>query len=313
MAGGSMILTSLKTLVEPIFNDAFLGLYEQRRNETKKIFMEKPGLKRSSHVQSFVYGFKNAPYIGDGAPLEFDQGGTQYTIFYPYDEIALGFGISERAIEDSDWIDLAGAFSRHLDQSMFETDEILGANILNEGFNGARIQQGGDGLPLFSTVHPLAVGGTYSNYLTAADLSMTSLEDAVVQIAQMVDARGKKVAIRPRLLVVPPALMTRAPVVLKSILNPDATTASNAVNPINSENYFPDGFQVVTRLTSDTAYFITTDLNAKGDMGLVKFNRRVLRRETNTDFNTNSIQRKASMRFRYGWVDPRGCFANPGA
>ena len=313
MAGGPITLSQLREVVEPIMNDNFGGVYEQRRNQWKPIFVEKPGLKRSSHVQTVLYGFTNAPILGDGEPLQYDQGGTQYSINFPYDEVALGFGITERAIEDSDWIDIAATFSRHLAQSLYETEEILAANILNYGFNASRTQQGGDQQPLFSNNHSLAIGGVASNLMTPASLSMTSIEAMLVQIGLAIDARGKKINLGPQRLIVPTALQFQASVVLKSILNPDAVTATNAINPVNSDNYLPEGFQVVTRLTSNTAWFIDTDLNAKQDMGLVKFNRRELKKGTNIDFNTNSVQHKASMRYRFGWVDWRGVYGNAGA
>jgi len=278
MAGGPITMVQLREVVEPIMNDNFGGVYEQRRNEWKPLFVEKAGLKRSSHVQTVLYGFESAPILGDGAPLQYDQGGTQYTIYFPYDEVALGFGLTERAIEDSDWIDIASTFSRHLAQSLYETEEILAANILNFGFNTAFTQNGGDQMPLFSDTHPLAVGGTYSNLMTSAALSMTSLEAMLVKIGLAVDARGKKINLGAQNLIVPTALKFQAPVVLKSILNPDATTATNAINPINSENSIASGYKIVTRLTSSTAWFVDTDLNAKGDMGLVKFNRRELKK-----------------------------------
>lgn len=311
--GGPITLVQLREVVEPIMNENFAGLYEQRRHEWKSIFKVKQGLDRASHVETVLYGFGNAPIQGDGAPLQYDIAGTQYTIFYPYDVIAMGFGLTERAIEDSDYLDLADTYTRHLAQSIYETEEWLAANVLNYGFNSAFTQQGGDGQPLFSTSHPLAINGTYSNTTTAASLSMTSLENMLIQIGLAVDARGKKINLGANKLVVPTALKFQAPVVLKSILNPDATTASNAINPINSENSITDGYQVITRLTSNTAWFVATDLNAKGDLGLVKFNRYDFKKGSQVDFNTSSVQFKAASRYRMSWVDPRGMWGNAGA
>jgi hypothetical protein len=308
-----MTLTDFRELVEPIMNDNFNGVYDQRTKEWEPIYTKKQGLDRSSHVQSQIYGFGLAPILADGAPVVYDQGGALPSVFYPYDEYALGFALTERAIEDSDWLDLTEIMSKQLAQSMYESEELAAANILNYGFNSAFTQQGGDGLPLFSDNHPLALGGTYSNVMPSASLSMTSLEDMVIRIRNAVDPRGKRIKLTPEILVVPPALMMQAPVVLKSVLNPDATTASNAINPINSEGFITKGYQVITRLTSNTAWFVSTDLHARGDFGLVRLNRKDLTKRSQADFNTNSIQYIASMRYRFGWLDPRGMWGNAGA
>lgn len=306
-------LSALREVVEPILNDNYDGVYEQRKNEWKGVFAEREGLKRSSHVETVLYGFNNAPIVGDGEPLPYSTGGTLWSINFPYYQIALGFAITKMAMEDGEHIDIAAKFSKHLAQSMIETEEILAANVLNQGFDAGVTQKGGDGLPLFSTDHAMANGQTYSNKLTTAALSMTSLENALIQISLAVDAMGKRIRIDPKQLVVPPALRFIAEVSLRSILNPDATTASNAINPINSLNAIEGGYKVITRLTSSTAYFITTDLGAGNDSGLVRLNRRNIVGGSQPDFNTESVQYKKSMRYVFSWIDPRGCYGNLGA
>lgn len=304
-------LSALREVVEPIMNDNFNGVYAQRRDEWKPLFTQKQGLERSSHVQTVLYGFGNAPVTGDGEPLTYDTGGTMWSINFPYDQIALGFGITLMAMEDSEHMDMAATFGRHLAQSMYETEEILAANIFNNGFNASYSQMGGDGQPLFSANHAMANGNVFSNVGTAASLSMTSLEQMLIQISLATDSMGKPIRLNPESLVVPPALRFQAEVALKSILTPD-TVASNQINPVNSLGMLEKGVQVVTRLTSQSAYYITTDLNAKGDMGLVRFNRRNLTGDSQNDFNTSTTQFKKSMRYRFGWVDSRGCYGNVG-
>jgi hypothetical protein len=304
-------LVQLREVVEPIINENFDSVYEQRRDEWKPIFTQQEGFKRSSHVETVLYGFGNAPITGDGEPLTYDIGGTLWSISYPYDQIALGFGITLMAMEDSEHIDIAQTFGRHLGQSMYETEEILAANIINNGFNSSYTQYGGDGQPLFSANHGMANGQVFSNIGTPAALSMSSLEQQLIQISLATDPMGKPIRLTPEMLVVPPALRFQAEVVLKSILNPD-TPASNQINPVNSLQALGKGYQVITRLTSQTAWFISTDLNAKGDKGLVRFNRRNLTKGSQEDFNTNTVQNKASMRYRFGWVDPRGFYGNLG-
>lgn len=306
-----ILLTNLREVVEPIMNENFDGLYEQRRDEWKTIFNEFEGEKRSSHVETVLYGFGNAPVSGDGEPLNFDTAGTQWSINFPYDQVALGFGISLMAMEDSEHIDLAEKFARHLAQSMYETDEIMAANVVNNGFNASYTQLGGDGQPLFSNNHQMANGGVFSNQLPNAALTMASLEDMLIQISLATDAMGKRIRLNPNKLVIPPQLRFQAEVVLRSILNPD-TPASNQLNPINSMKALEGGSQVITRLTSPTAWYVTTDLNAAADRGLVRINRRKMTKSIQEDFLTSTVQYKASMRFRYGWIDSRSIYGNVG-
>lgn len=306
-------LSNLREVVEPIMNENFDGVYDQRRDEWKPLYKDRVGEKRSSHIETVLYGFGTAPVTGDGEPLSFDTGGTQWSINFPYDQVALGFGITLMAMEDSEHMDIAGKFGMHLAQSMYETEEILAANVINNGVNASYTQLGGDGQPLFSATHGMANGQTFSNLMTSASLSMTSLEQMLIQISLFKDAMGKPVRITPEMLVVPPALRFQAEVVLRSILNPD-TTSSNQVNPINSMKALEKGSQVLTRLTSNTAWYVTTDLNTRGrDAGLVRFERRKLTKGSQEDFLTNTVQFKSSQRYRFGWIDPRGIVGNLGA
>lgn len=305
-------LSQMKEVVEPILNENFDGIYDQRTNEWKGIFEEREGMKRSSHVETVLYGFNNAPIVGDGAPLPYDTGGTLWSINYPYYQVALGFAITEMAMEDGEHLDLAATFGKHLAQSMYETEEIFAANVLNQGFDASVTQKGGDGKPLFSTTHLMANGQTFSNVGTTAALSMTSLENILIQISLAVDPMGKRIKLDPKNLVIPPSLKFIAEVALKSILNPDVS-ASNQINPVNSMNAIAGGAKVVTRLTSNTAYFITTDLKAAKDKGLIRLNRRNLTGGSQEDFNTNSVQFKKSQRYIFSWCDPRSCYGNLGA
>ena len=304
-------LTALREVVEPIMSENFDGLYDQRRDEWKTIFNSFEGEKRSSHVETVLYGFGNAPITGDGEPLSYDTGGTQWSINFPYDQVALGFGISLMAMEDSEHIDLAQKFSKHLAQSMYETEELLAANILNYGFNNSYTQLGGDSKPLFSATHAMANGNTFSNVTTPAALSMTSLEDMLIQISLATDAKGKRIRLNPKKLVTSPYLRFQNQVVLNSILNPD-TPSSNQINPISTMKALEGGDQIITRLTSPSAWFVATDLNSASDRGLVHINRRKLTRSTQEDFQTSTVQYKASMRYRFGWIDPRGMYGNLG-
>jgi hypothetical protein len=308
----SMSLVQFREVVEPIMNEYFDSLYEQRRDEWKTIFEEREGEKRSSHIETVAYGFGNAPIVGDGEPLPYDTGGTLWSINVPYDQIALGFGITEMAMEDGEHVNLSKIYSAHLAQSMYETEEILAANVLNNGFNAAFTQMGGDKQPLFSANHGMANGNVFSNITNPASLSATAVQQMLIQISQATDPMGKKIRLTGKRLIVPPALQFQAEVVLKSILNPD-TPGTNAINPLNSMGSLSDGVQILTRFTSNTNWMIKTDMHAKADIGLVRYNRRNMKTGTQIDFNTSTVQHKASQRYRYTFIDGgRAIYGNLG-
>ncbi len=322
MASGIMTLSQMRELVEPIMLENFDGLYDLRKKELDFAFEKREGMKRSSHQESVIYGMSQASFIGDGEPVPFDQGGMQYMITYPYRNIGMGFSITENALEDGEHFNIAETFSSHLRQSMEETDEWWKANLFNQGFNPQYSQTGGTGQPLFSTSQPLATSGVYSNMAsTPSQLSVTSLEQALIQIRNTVDARGKKIRVTPDALIIPVALQFQAKVILQSILDPSATPnggfGSNAINPINDLKDLTNknlDLHIVSRFTSNTAWFIKNDLNSsKGNFGLAEFVRREPTFSSKEDFLTGCVNFKFTRRKAIGWKDPRAVYGNAGA
>lgn len=305
MAGTSPMRNSnFSSIVEPILNDAFDGVYDQRDDEYLEIFDVRPGIPRSYHEEPVLYGFGNAPELPEGAPVTYDAGGVLFNARYFYKVYGLAYALTQVLIEDGDHIRIGRTFSEHLAQSMIETKETLGANILNRAFNGSYL--GGDGKSLCASDHPI-VSGTFSNLLTtAANFSQSSVEQMCIQIRRAVNNTGQKAKLQTRKLIVSPANEFQAEVVLKSILR--SGTANNDINPIASKNKFPDGVAVITRLTSDNAWFIQT--NAR--RGLQMLTRRKLKRSMEGDFETDSLRYKATERYAFGWTDPRGIYGTPG-
>lgn len=295
--------TDFRRIVEPIMNEEFDGVYDQRKDEWKKLFKTKKSLGRSYDEEAVLFGFGNAPELPDGSPVTYDAGGTHYFVRYVPKVYGMAFAVTQVLVEDGDHIKIGQTYSRHLAQSLIETKETNAANIFNRAFNSSYL--GGDGVCLASASHPLAVGGTWSNLLTtSAALSQTSLEQMLIQIRQVTDARGKKMRLEGQRLVVHPTNMFQAEVILKSALR--TGTANNDINVL--KDILPNGYEVLSRLTSSTAWYIQTDVQD----GLKYLERRKLTKSMEGDFETDSMRYKATERYSFGWTDPRGMFATPG-
>lgn len=304
MAGTIMRSEQFRSIVEPILNQAFDGVYEQRADEYKQVFKEENGTPRAYHEEPVLYGFGAAPKLPDGQPVTYDEGGELYVKRYTYDVYGLAFALTKVLVEDGDHIRIGSTYSKHLAQSMNETLETVTANHLNRAFNSS--YTGGDAAALVSASHPV-IGGTQSNVLTSAALSQTSLEQAIITIRQAQDSRGKKIRLTPKKLIVHPSNMLQAEVLLKSVLR--AGTNNNDLNPIKSSSSLMDSAVVMSRLTSATAWFVQTD----AQNGLKVLWRRKMEKGMEGDFETDSTRYKATMRFGSGWTDWRSLYGNAGA
>lgn len=300
--GVIMRSTQFKAIVEPILNQAFDGVYDQRTDEYKKVFVEENGTPRAYHEEVVLYGMGAAPVLPDGQAITYDEGGQLYVKRYTYDVYGLAFALTKVLVEDGDHIRVGATMSKHLAQAMDETLETVTANHLNRAFTSG--YNGGDGVQLVSASHPV-IGGNQSNVLTSAALSQTSLEQALIQIRQAQDSRGKRIRLTPKKLVIHPANMLNAEVLLKSVLR--TGTNNNDLNPIKSAANLSD-VVVISRMTSPTAWFIQTDARD----GLKVLWRRKLEKAMEGDFETDSVRYKSTMRFGSGWTDWRSMFGNAG-
>ena len=296
--------TQFRSIVEPIISEEFDGIYEQRADEYKQVFKESNGTPRNYHEEPVLYGFGAAPELPDGTPVTYQSGGVLFIQRYLYKVYGLAFALTKVLVEDGDHIKIGQTYARHLAQSLIETKETLGANILNRAFNGAF--PGGDGVALVSPSHPI-VNGTFSNQLTtAANLSQTSLEQLLIQIRNAVDNNGKRIRLQPKKLVVSPSNVFQAEVLLKSVLR--TGTADNDINPVNSMGLLSGGQANLSRLTSTTAWWVQTD----APEGLKLLMRRKLEKSMEGDFETDSMRYKATERYAFGWTDPRTVYGTPG-
>ena len=296
--------TDFRSIVEPILNECFDGVYDQRSDEWSHVFREQMGIPRNYHEEPVLYGFGAAPQLPDGTPVSYQQGGVLFLQRYVYNVYGLAFALTKVLVEDGDHIRIGQVYAKHLAQSLVETKELLAANVLNRAFNSS--YTGGDGVSLTNTAHPI-VNGTFSNQLTtAANLSQTSLEQMLIQVRQAVDNNGKKIRLQPLKLVVAPGNVFQAEVLLKSVLR--TGTANNDINPVKSIGLIPEGAAVLSRLTSATNWWVQTD----APEGLKLMMRRGLEKTMEGDFETDSMRYKATERYTISWTDPRAVYGTQG-
>ena len=285
--------------------NALFGLeYKQYGEEHKEIF-EQETSERSFEEEVKLSGFAAAPVKNEGSAIAYDNAQEAYTARYNHETIAMGFSITEEAMEDNLYDSLSARYTKALARAMAYTKQVKGANILNRAFNASYTY--GDGVVLCSTAHPLVSGGTNSNRpATASDLNETSLESAIIQISNWTDERGLLVAGKPKKLVIPPDLMFIAQRLLKT--EGRVGTADNDINAVRSMGVIPGGFSVNHYLTDTNAWFITTDI----PNGLKYFVRTPMSTSMDGDFDTGNARYKARERYSFGVSDALGIFGSPG-
>jgi hypothetical protein len=286
-------------------NTVFGLEYKRYEQEWTPIF-DTENSNKAYEEDVLLAGLAGAPVKPEGAPVAYDQGGEAYVSRYVHETIALAFAITEEAEEDNLYGSIGQKYAKALARSMQHTKEVKGASILNNGFNASF--PGGDGVALFSTLHPLFGGGTQSNtFATQADLSETSLEEALIAISKFVDERALPIAVRATKLIVPPDLMFVAERLLMSPYRPG--TADNDVNAMKTMGMLPGGTFKNHRLTDASAWFIKTDCQD----GLKHMVRKNIQRGIEGDFETGNMRYKARERYSFGWSDYRGVFGSSGA
>jgi hypothetical protein len=297
--------TDFRSIVEPILNEEFDGVYDQRKDEYLQIFKVKTGIPRDRHEEPMLFGFGSAPELPEGMPVTYQAGGVLFLKEYIYKRYGLAFALTSTLIEDGDHIRIGSVYSQHLAQSLIETKELLCANVLNTSFT----QAGGDGVSLINAAHPIA-NGTFSNIMTASALSQTSVEQMLIQVrSNGVDNNGKKIHLDPESLVVSPSNEFQGEVICKSVLR--SGTANNDLNAIKSRGYLNKGVAVMTRLTSNTAWYVHNDTTTV-PFGLQVVMRSPLKKTMEGDFETDSWRYKAIERYDVGNTDPRSLFGNVG-
>ena len=295
--------------------NALFGLEYGKYEDEHTVIYETESSDRSFEEEVKLSGFAAAPVKTEGSAISYDSAQESFTARYNHETIAMGFSITEEAMEDNLYDSLSARYTKALARAMAYTKQVKSAFPLNNGFTNA--YQSGDGVNLFTASgdgvtggdgHPLVSGGKNSNRpATAADLNETSLEDAVINIAAFTDERGLLIAARPRRLVVPPALQFVATRLLET--DGRVGTADNDINALRNNGSIPEGYAINHYLTDSNAFFLITDV----PNGMKQFERTALETSMDGDFDTGNVRYKARERYSFGVSDPLGIYGSPGS
>jgi hypothetical protein len=285
--------------------NALFGLEYKKYEGEHKMIYETESSERSFEEEVKLSGFAAAPVKNEGSAISYDSAQESFTARYTHETIAMGFSITEEAMEDNLYDSLSARYTKALARAMAYTKQVKAATLLNTGFTS---YLSGDGQYLMDTDHPLVSGGTNANRPTvAADLNETSLEDAVINIAAFTDERGLLIACRPRKLIVPPALQFTATRLLET--EGRVATADNDINALRSNGSIPEGYSINHYLTDSDAWFLITDC----PNGMKHFTRVALENSMDGDFDTGNVRYKSRERYSFGVSDPLGIYGSPGA
>ena len=287
--------------------NALFGMEYARYGEEHKEIYETETSERSFEEETKLAGFGAAPVKNEGQAIAYDNAQEAWTARYNHETIALGFSLTEEAIEDNLYDSLSARYTKSLARAMSYTKQVKGAAILNTAFTGSGNPTYGDGQVLCSTAHPLVNGATNSNRpTTGADLNETSLENATIQIAAWTDEKGLLIAAKPRKLIIPPSLQFVATRLLEGSERP--ATADRDINALKKMGTIPD-WTVNHFLTDTNAWFLLTDV----PNGLKHFVRTPLSNSMDGDFDTGNVRYKSRERYSFGASDPLGLFGSPGS
>lgn len=286
--------------------NALFGLeYKKYENQHTEIY-EIESSERSFEEETKLATFGQAPVKLEGDAIAYDNAQEAWTARYTHQTIAMGFSVTEEAMEDNLYDSLSTRYTKALARSMAYTKQVFAAGTINNGFSSSYLY--GDGVCLFSTAHPLVSGGTNSNRpATAADLNETSLENAATQIWAWTDERGLLIAASPRKLIIPPALSFTATRLLQTELR--VGTADNDINALKQMSTIPEGWVANNYLTDTNGWYIKTDV----PNGLKMFNRVSLKTTMDGDFDTGNVRYRARERYSFGVSDPLGMYGSPGS
>ena len=286
--------------------NALFGLQYATYDQEHKEIYETETSERSFEEETKLSGFSAAPVKNEGSAIAYDNAQEAWTARYNHETIALGFSLTEEAIEDNLYDSLSARYTKALARAMAYTKQVKAAAVLNNGFSSNYL--GGDGVSLFSASHPLITGGTNSNIpSTAADLNETSLEAAVIQISLWTDERGLLIAAKPKKLIVPSSLQFVATRLLETELR--VGTNDNDINALKNNGSISEGYAVNHFLTDTNAWFLTTDV----PNGMKHFERVALSTGMDGDFDTGNVRYKSRERYSFGWSDPLGMWGSSGS
>ena len=289
--------------LEPGLNALFGLEYKNYENQHAEIY-DTENSDRAFEEEVMLSGFDKAAVKSEGAGVVYDSAQETFTARYQHETIALAFAITEEAIEDNLYDKISTRYTKALARSMAQTKQLKAAAILDGAFTTST---GGDGVALLADNHP-TIAGTFRNELaTPADLSETSLEQCVIDIAALTDERGLKIAAQGVKLIIHPGQQFVAERIMKSAQR--VGTADNDINALSSMGMIPQGYVVNNFLADNEAFYIKTDV----PNGMKHMVRAPIKTALEGDFETGNVRYKARERYSFGFSDPRGLFGSPGA
>jgi len=291
--------------LEPGLNALFGLEYKRYENEASQIF-DTESSDRAFEEEVMLSGFGTADVKPEGSGVQYDDAQETYTARYTHETVALAFALTEEAVEDNLYDRISSRYTKALARSMATSKQVKGAAVLNNAFATSGYD-GGDGESLCGSAHPTLNGNQTNIPTTNADLSETSLEQALIDIASLQDERGLKIAAQGMKMLIPKELQFTAERIMKS--QGRTGTADNDINALKSMGMVPQGFVVNHYLADTDAWFIKTDV----PNGMKHFVRAPLKTAMEGDFDTGNVRYKARERYSFGWSDWRGVYGNAGA
>jgi hypothetical protein len=292
--------------LEPGLNALFGLEYKRYENQHEDIYTKETS-DRAFEEEVMLSGFGQAQVKPEGSGISFDNAQETYTARYSHETVALGFTITEEAIEDNLYDRLGSRYTKALARSMANTKQVKAVNPLIQGLPSTDNFDSGDGVSLFNTAHPTVAGTVANTLATQADLNETSLEQCLIDIAAMTDERGLKIAARGLKMIIPSELQFTAERLMKT--ENRVGTADNDINAIRSMGMIPQGYVINNFLTDTDAFYIVTDV----PNGMKYFERAPIKTGMEPDFDTGNMRYKARERYSFGVSDYRGIFGVEGA
>jgi hypothetical protein len=209
-------------------------------------------------------------------------------------------------VNDDQYFDLIPRYTRALKRSMKITKEVRAAAFVDGVFDA---QTTGDGAFIVSTNHPLKNGGSFSNKAAAnADLNETSLEAAIIQIADFVDERGLRISVQPQRMIVPNGLQFTAERLMKTV-GGRVGTDDNDIAAIHTMGMVPEGYYLNNYLGDPNQWFLKTNVSE----GMTHWERETLSLEEGDGSETQTMKVMAYERYAFSCMDPRSFWGSPGA
>lgn len=301
---------NLAKMLWPGLNDIYGHKYDEYPEEYTQIFEQKDSTKNFEEFIGLT-GYGMASVKPEGSPITYDSEQQGFLTRFNHAVYATGFIITEEMIDDDQYMVTGKRRTEGLAYSMNVTCETVHANVLNRAFNTA--YPGGDSTSLIAsaaqtdTSHPNVSGGSWTNGpITNADLSEGVLEQAVIDIGNFQDDRGKQMRAMTKRLIIRHDNQFESERILGSTLRVDTT--NNDINAIKSLGFIPE--VTVNHFLLDTdAWFVQTNV----PHGLCTVNRKAMAFNIDDEFDTGNVKFKVTKRFSAGWIDPRCLYGSSGA